>query len=237
MRLPSRADNRVGEVEPHSAGSLPELSRSPFPSSNVSVPRTGRDGGLSPALPSQLPGRWSLGAGGWRPARSAREGTSPHPCPACARGSGQHAARLPGRARSQRESHCVSDPRAFFPPARSLPFLPPARRAAGGHAPGSHKAWHPASDPSQPPHPGSLEGRAYRPHPELAAPPLLSQGFGMSKLEGPWAISQPGPLVHRRETGPQNFHLFLGLATASVAPGPEPGPPKATALRLAPQPS
>lgn len=148
-------------------------------------------------------GSWS-----WLPARSAWEGTSPHPCPACARGSGRHAARMPGRARSQRESHCVSSPHVLFPPAHSLPSLLPARQSSGGYAPGSHKAWHPASDPSQPPHPGSLEGRDYRPHPELATTHLLSQGFGMSELEGPWEFSQPSPLVHGQGTGPQSLLLL-----------------------------
>lgn len=151
---------------------------------------------------------WSLGAGtGFLPLSLGGDGSPPLPC--MRPWLGLRAARMPGRAQSQRESHCVSYPHVLFPPAHSLPFLLPARRSAAGCAPGSHKAWHPASDPSQPPRPGSLEGRDDGPHPELAATHLLSQGFGMSKLEGPWEFSQLIPWVHRRGTGSHlSFQLF-----------------------------
>lgn len=46
-------------------------------------------------LPFQLPS-WS-----WLPAHLAWEGTSPRPCPACARGLGLHAARMPGGLRAK----------------------------------------------------------------------------------------------------------------------------------------
>lgn len=94
-----------------------------------------------------------------------------------------------GRAQSQRESHCVSNAHALFPPAHSLPHPLPARRSSGGCAPGAHKAWHPASDPSWPPFPGSVEGRDYRPRPGLAVAHCLSRGSGISKLKGPWKFS------------------------------------------------
>lgn len=86
-----------------------------------------------------------------------------------------------------------------------VPYPLPARPSSGGWAPGSHKAGHSASDPSQPPHPGSLEGRDYGLHPELAVTHSLSQSFGMFQLEGPWEFSQPNPLVHRQETAPQGL--------------------------------
>lgn len=55
--------------------------------SNASILRTRRDSGLSLALPFQLPGWMESGSWNWLPAHSAREGTAPRPCPACARGS------------------------------------------------------------------------------------------------------------------------------------------------------
>lgn len=72
--------------------------------------RPRRDSRLSPAVPFWLPG-WSWS---WHPAHPAWEGTSPHPGPACARGLGLRAARMPGTDWSQRESHCVSYSHAWF---------------------------------------------------------------------------------------------------------------------------
>lgn len=132
-----------------------------------------------------------------------------------------------GRAWSQRELHCVSYPHALFPPAHSLPYPLSAPRSSGGCTPASHNAWHIASDPSWPPHPGSLEGRDCGPHPELAVTHSLSRGVGMSKLEGPWELSQPSPLVCRQETSPQGLRSLPGLAVPWADPGLELGAPEA----------
>lgn len=115
---------------------------------------------------------------------------------------------MPRRAWSQRESHCIPYPHALFPLAHNLLNPLPACQPPGGWAPGSHKAGHPASDPSQPPHPGSLEGRDYEPHPELAITHSLSQGFGMSELEGPWEFSQPTAWCTDRRQARKGFDLF-----------------------------
>lgn len=113
-------------------------------------------------------------------------------------------------AHGQSEPHCVSCPHApassHSLPAAACPLSP------GGRSPGSHKAWHPASDPcpaSPPRVPGGQRG--YRPRPELAVAQPLSQGFGMSELEGSWEFSQPSPLVHRPEAGPQECPSLPGL--------------------------
>lgn len=105
-------------------------------------------------------------------------------------------------------------PTAF--PTRCLPAVP------GGCSLGSHKARHPASDPflaSPPRVPGGQ--RDYRPHPELAITHPLSQGSGMSELEGPWEFSQPNPLVHRQETGPRGCWSLPGLGAPGTDPGSE----------------
>lgn len=105
-------------------------------------------------------------------------------------------------------------PTAF--PTRYLPAVP------GGCSLGSHKARHPASDPflaSPPRVPGGQ--RDYRPHPELAITHPLSQGSGMSELEGPWEFSQPNPLVHGQETGPRGCWSLPGLGAPGTDPGSE----------------
>lgn len=64
---------------------------------------------------------WSLGAGtGFLPLSLGGDGSPPLPC--MRPWLGLRAARMPGRAQSQRESHCVSYPHVLFPPAHSLPF-------------------------------------------------------------------------------------------------------------------
>lgn len=125
-----------------------------------------------------------------------------------------------GRARSQRELHCLSDPRALFPPAHSFPYPLPTHRSAGGCAPGAHKAWHPASDPSWPPRPGSVEGREYGLHPELALLILFHRVWNVQtgRALGVWPAQ---PLVHRQETGPQGLPSLSSLALPWADPGLE----------------
>lgn len=172
-------------------------------------------------------------SGSWLPARQAWEGTSPRPCPACARHS------LAGEALGQGlEPKGLS--LCFLPTRFILPCCPLAIATSPAHgcAPGLHEAWRPASDPPQPPTPQGL-WRA-----EITGPTqrwLLLIIFH-SVLEcpcwrGPGSPASPAPRwvdrrrAHRASASPGP------IAAAPRDRGLELGLPKAMELHLAPRPS
>lgn len=90
-------------------------------------------------------------------------------------------------------------PTCFIPSSPRLSIPKPARLSSGGCAPGSHKAWHPASDPPLPCR--VSEGQ------RLWAPPRTGRySFSYRVLEcrswkGSGSSASPAP-VHRQGTGP-----------------------------------
>lgn len=185
----------------------------------MSIPRTRRDSGLLLSLPFRLPG-WS-----WLPAHLAWEGTSPAPVlhalaawvcmqPACREGLEPKGITLFIR------------PTCFIPSSPQLSVPAAYSPVHWWLRSSAQKAWHPASDLSWPPHPGSVEGREYGPHPELALLILFHRVWNVQAGRA-LGIRPAQPLVHRQETGPQGLPPLPSLAPPWADPGLELKAPEA----------